>query len=222
MSLSNRAIVYSEIGSPASVLFAISYPKLPPPPPGTANVKFILAPINPADINVIEGVYPSRPAPKISFFPSGKGTLEHPVFVAGNEGLAEVTEVGSGVTGLHKGDRVIITKQQAGTWTSSENLRASDVLRIPRIKGRPDLSDVHGATMTVCEEFSAVALPLTVSLGVKVNPPTAYNMLQDFVSLEEGDWVLQNGANSAVSNLLSFTAATRVDCVDRLGKLLYR
>lgn len=33
---------------------------------------------------------------------------------------------------------------------------------------------------------------------VKVNPPTAYNMLHDFARLVEGDWIIQNGANSAV------------------------
>jgi len=33
---------------------------------------------------------------------------------------------------------------------------------------------------------------------VQVNPATAYNMLSEFVDLKEGDWVIQNGANSAV------------------------
>ena len=32
----------------------------------------------------------------------------------------------------------------------------------------------------------------------KVNPPTAYNMLSEFVDLRPGDFVIQNGANSAV------------------------
>ena len=32
----------------------------------------------------------------------------------------------------------------------------------------------------------------------KVNPVTAYRMLKDFVKLDEGDWWIQNGANSAV------------------------
>ena len=35
----------------------------------------------------------------------------------------------------------------------------------------------------------------------QVNPPTAYNMLHEFVKLESGDWVVQNGANSAVRRL---------------------
>lgn len=31
-----------------------------------------------------------------------------------------------------------------------------------------------------------------------MNPVTAYNMLSEFVDLQQGDWVVQNGANSAV------------------------
>ena len=31
-----------------------------------------------------------------------------------------------------------------------------------------------------------------------MNPATAYNMLSGFVDLQPGDWVVQNGANSAV------------------------
>ena len=36
-------------------------------------------------------------------------------------------------------------------------------------------------------------------LALQVNPPTAYNMLSNFAELKAGDWVVQNGANSAVS-----------------------
>lgn len=37
---------------------------------------------------------------------------------------------------------------------------------------------------------------------MQVNPPTAYNVLHDFVSLDKGDWVVQNGGNSAVCLLV--------------------
>jgi hypothetical protein len=45
----------------------------------------------------------------------------------------------------------------------------------------------------------------------KVNPPTAYNMLRDYVELREGDWVMQNGANSAV-RISVFLLAHRTQC----------
>jgi trans-2-enoyl-CoA reductase len=43
-------------------------------------------------------------------------------------------------------------------------------------------------------------MPTTITVIVlfQVNPPTAYRMLKDFVKLNPGDTVIQNGANSAV------------------------
>ena len=38
---------------------------------------------------------------------------------------------------------------------------------------------------------------------LNVNPCTAYRMLKDFVSLQPGDTVIQNGGNSAVGQLVS-------------------
>lgn len=37
---------------------------------------------------------------------------------------------------------------------------------------------------------------------INVNPPTAYRMLKDFVTLKTGDTVIQNGGNSAVGQLV--------------------
>jgi NADPH:quinone reductase-like Zn-dependent oxidoreductase len=36
-----------------------------------------------------------------------------------------------------------------------------------------------------------------------INPPTAFLLLRDFVTLAPGDWVIQNGANSAVGGYLN-------------------
>ena len=57
----NRAIIYSQNGQPADVLRALTIPSLTTPAPQTVNLRFILSPINPADVNVIEGyIVPSR------------------------------------------------------------------------------------------------------------------------------------------------------------------
>jgi len=176
-----RAVVYSRNGDPFTVLSAVSFPNLPPPAPGTANVRFLLSPINPADINVIEGVYPARPSPSTDLSSDGS-----PVFVAGNEGVAEILSVGDGVTNLKERDWVVMTKPQMGTWTSSRNVRAEDVLKVDSSA----LNAVQAATLTV-------------------NPPSAYNMLHDYVQLNEGDWVMQNGANSAVGQAVIQIAASK-------------
>jgi trans-2-enoyl-CoA reductase len=104
------------------------------------NVRFVLSPINPADVNVIEGVYPSTPRP--STFPGVRGD----VFVGGNEGLAEVMDVGEGVRDLRRGDWVVMKASQVGTWRSVANLREEQLLKVPRLEG---LSEVNAATMMV-------------------------------------------------------------------------
>jgi trans-2-enoyl-CoA reductase len=105
-------------------------------------LRVLLSPINPADINVLQGVYPAKPT--ASILPGLSGDI----FVAGNEGLAEVSALGSG-TGEHDlavGDWVIIAKPQSGTWASARNLHARDVIKVPRKAG---VTEVHAATMTV-------------------------------------------------------------------------
>lgn len=143
----NRAIVYSQNGDPSNVLTALRYPQLSVPAPNTVNIKFILAPVNPADINVIEGVYPSKPSQDTTLATTGKGSPDHPVFIGGNEGLAQITAVGNGVDGLKVHDWVVMTKQQSGTWCTSKNISIADIVKVPRADG---LTEVHGATMTVC------------------------------------------------------------------------
>ena len=136
-----RAIVYSNNGDPSSVLSALTFADLPPPAPRTANVRFLLSPINPADINVIEGVYPARPSSSTDLS-SDAG----PVFVAGNEGVAEVLSVGEDVTDFKARDWVVMTKPQMGTWVSSRNVRVEDVLKVDS----SGLSAAQAATLTVC------------------------------------------------------------------------
>lgn len=91
-----------------------------------------------------------------------------------------------------------MVKPQSGTWSSSSNVQEQDILKIPSI-GDKFVSDAQGATMTVGRTLmNLIHVLINTTMHVKVNPPTAYNMLRDFVKLERGDWVVQNGANSAV------------------------
>lgn len=41
-------------------------------------------------------------------------------------------------------------------------------------------------------------IPLDMASMAFINPPTAWYLLHDFVSLKPGDWIIQNAANSAV------------------------
>ncbi|KIJ24657.1 hypothetical protein M422DRAFT_785817 [Sphaerobolus stellatus SS14] len=209
-----KAIVYTKNGPPQDVLKCRSIPSLSlpsRPPPGTLNVRFLLSPINPADLNVVEGVYPSKP----TLLESSQSGLDEAIYIGGNEGLAQVLEKGEGVEGIEEGDWVVMVKSQAGTWIGWKNVAVDDVVRVPKTKqGEGGLTEAQAATMTV-------------------NPPTAYGMLTDFVKLKKGDWVVQNGANSAVGqaviqiashlgfNTINFVRSRSEDSLNTLKSYLH-
>lgn len=90
----------------------------------------------------------------------------------GIEGAGRVIAVGDGVTGLAVGDRVM------------------------------SLARTNWAEWVLLEEAQAVPVTADISMQqmaqMKANPPSALMMLRDYVDLGEGDWVIQNAANSAV------------------------
>ncbi|EPS94664.1 NAD-binding protein [Fomitopsis schrenkii] len=181
----HRALVFQQTGALNEVLAAHTFHALPAPGPGRVNVSVRLAPVNPSDVNVVEGVYPNKPAPEVLSPPGDDPEGAEQVYVPGNEGVAEVTAVGAGVAALEVGDRVVFAKMQPGTWASARQVEERDVIRVDA-----DVGEVTAATLSV-------------------NPPTALCMLREFVHLEEGDWVVQNGANSAVGQLVVQIAAQK-------------
>jgi trans-2-enoyl-CoA reductase len=142
----DRAVVYATNGEPSSVLSVLTYPNIPPPQPNSLNIRFLLSPINPADLNVVEGVYPSKPTKTGALAPTGKGGDDNPVFVAGNEGVARVTAIGQGVHSFKVNDRVVMIKQQVGTWATNKNVAVVDVTKVP---GEDVLTEAQAATLTV-------------------------------------------------------------------------
>lgn len=86
-------------GNPPDVV-KIAKRDLLPPEGHEVRVRMLFAPINPADLNFIEGNY-------------GRATT--PPCIPGHEGCGEVEEVGSAVTSLAKGD-VVIPLLGVGCW----------------------------------------------------------------------------------------------------------
>ncbi|KAI9476433.1 MAG: hypothetical protein EXX96DRAFT_577182 [Benjaminiella poitrasii] len=165
------AMVYSDYGQPSQVLRWHSY-RLPALTSDTVHVKFLASPINPADVNMIQGAYAIKPKFQILGDETDKTYA-----VGGNEGLAEVIAVGDNVTSLKVGDQVVMAESGYGTWRTHAAGSASDFQLLPNVGD--NVSMIQKATITV-------------------NPCTAYRMLKDFVDLKEGDYVIQNGGNSAV------------------------
>jgi NADPH:quinone reductase-like Zn-dependent oxidoreductase len=170
-AMSPRAIAFAAFGQPARVLAVKSLPPLPSAAalgPTQAVIKFIQSPINPSDINVVQGVYPSKPSQR----PEG-------YYVPGNEGLAEIhTLPAQSQSPLKVGDWVVMRKPQLGTWASHAVVEHGDILPLPH-RAKASLSPAQAATLAV-------------------NPPTALRMLSDFVKLKPGDFFIQNAATSAV------------------------
>ncbi|KAL5581155.1 hypothetical protein UlMin_013597 [Ulmus minor] len=100
LSPPSRAVVYDQQGPPDSVTRVVELPPVEVKE-NDVCVRMLASPINPSDINRIEGVYPVRP----------------PVpAVGGYEGVGEVHSVGSAVKCLSPGDRVIPFPPSSGAW----------------------------------------------------------------------------------------------------------
>lgn len=123
-------------------------------------VRILVSPINPSDINSIEGTYPQH----------GGGN------VCGGEGVGRVVESSS--SRFVPGDLVVPALPGMGWWRREMICGDRDVIKIDPLMN-----------------------PTTAAM-LFVNPPTAYRMLSDFVSLRAGDWIMQNGANSAVGRIV--------------------
>ncbi|KAG8530114.1 uncharacterized protein KY384_005596 [Bacidia gigantensis] len=196
-----KALVYSEHGNPSDALRLHKH-SLPPPHSTLLTLRALAAPLNPADINQIQGFYPTPP--KDRHFTTALGTAS-PSAIPGNEGVFEVValggqagkgNVGNGEEGLQKGDWVIPRRTGLGTWRTHAQVDESAVLRIEK------------------EGVSASQVG-----SVSVNPVTAWRLLSGFVDWGVefaklaggggggagggGPWYIQNGANSAVGRVAS-------------------
>lgn len=136
-----RAVVYERNGDPASVLYAVTLPSQSLPSGRSVRVKVLLSPINPSDLHVVHGSYAIQPAPR-KVDVSGQ---EKALFLPGNEGLGEIVEVGADVKNLGKGDWVVFSKSQSGTWSSAQLLEEEDVIRVDRASG---ISAVNACALT--------------------------------------------------------------------------
>jgi len=108
------AIVYHEHGDPATVV-SVEQQELPEVKPDEVRIRMLAAPINPADLNVIEGKYPIRPP-----MPA----------VPGVEGAGVVEVAGKEVTHVNVGDLVLLP-HGTGTWREACVCPAHGVIAVP-------------------------------------------------------------------------------------------
>jgi NADPH:quinone reductase-like Zn-dependent oxidoreductase len=93
--------------------------------------------------------------------------------VVGNEGAGNVLAVGDGVQNVKIGDRVVIP-HGVFSWAEKVLALAEEAIVLPA-----DIDPQQAAMLSI-------------------NPPAAALLLEEFVSLKSGDWIVQNAANSGV------------------------
>jgi len=127
MNKNINAAVYERHGNPAEVLRVESQP-WPKPAADEAVVKMRAAPINPADLNAIEGKYPGR--------------REVPA-VPGFEGAGVIVELSAGVKGLTNGALVILP-HNIGTWREALAVKEVELVAVPE-----GIEPVHAAMLKI-------------------------------------------------------------------------
>lgn len=119
-----KSLFYEKYGEPADVLH-VQNQTINKPEGEQVSVKWLLAPINPADINIIQGKYPNKPP-----LPA----------IPGNEGVGEVIAIGSNVKNLNIGDRVVPNRVNLGTWRTHANYSSNLLMKVPKELGTVEAS----------------------------------------------------------------------------------
>ncbi|MGB0572219.1 MAG: zinc-dependent alcohol dehydrogenase family protein [Alphaproteobacteria bacterium] len=153
-----KAVQFSETGNPPDVVELIDL-ETADVGPDEVLIDVEAASINPSHLLTLSGGYgvqPDLPA------------------IPGAEGAGVVREIGSVVTNVKVGDRIMIPPY-SGTWRQQVVIKAENIL----------------------VKFPENGDPIQMAM-IMANPPTAWLLLKTVVDLEPGDWVIQNAANSAV------------------------
>src|SRR5213596_823792 len=122
-----NAVVYETHGNPAEVLHVESQ-RWPTPGAGEVIVKMRAAPVNPADLNQIEGKYPVR-----AQLPATPGF----------EGAGVVVDLGANVTNVAAGALVILP-HNVGTWRDAVAVKADELVVVPA-----GIEPVHAAMLKI-------------------------------------------------------------------------
>lgn len=122
-----KAAIYETHGNPSEVLRVVEQ-DWPRPAPDEAVVEMRAAPLNPADLNAIEGKYPLKPQ-----LPATPGM----------EGAGVVVETGANVKHLAPGTLVIVP-HNFGTWREACAVRAEQLVPVP-----PDIDALQAAMLKV-------------------------------------------------------------------------
>jgi NADPH:quinone reductase-like Zn-dependent oxidoreductase len=163
-----KQVQFAAFGLPSQVGRCVEVVDVGEPAANEIVFEILAFPINPADLSFMTGRYASQPP-----LPATPGA----------ESIGRVVKVGSGVSDLKPGDRIISLLRE--NWTQRRRIPADQAIKV-----RADIALAQAAML-------------------RINPPTALLLLEDIVDLQPGDWIVQNGANSAVGKILIGLARER-------------
>ena len=130
----------------------------------------------PGEVIVDAELFPINPADLLNLEGQYGATQPALPMVPGAEGVGRIAKAGAGVSHVKPGDRVMLPGP--GTWRARVKAPAKAVFALP-------------------EGIDPQQLAM-----LRVNPPTAWLMLHDFVAPKPGQWLVQNAANSGVGHCL--------------------
>jgi len=130
----------------------------------------------PGEVIVDAEMFPINPADLLNF--EGQYGAQQPnlPMIPGAEGVGRIAKAGTGVSHVKPGDRVLLPGP--GAWRARAKAPAKAVFALPQGIDPKQLA------------------------MLRVNPPTAWLMLHEFVAPKAGQWVIQNAANSGVGHCL--------------------
>ena len=163
-----KQVQFKSFGKPEDVVDVVDMPDLSITADDDVLVRVQLAPVGPADIGTFWGRYP-RQNPESN--------------VPGIEALGVVEAIGSKVSDLSIGDRVLVLPTH--TWSEQLLLKRGQVVRVS------NEGDIF-------QQFT-----------LKSNGATAALLLSSIVDLQAGEWVVQNAANSTVGQYIVQIARAR-------------
>ena len=164
-----KAIQLVTYGYPLEALKMVELPDPDPPNVREVLIGMEFSPINVSDLLLARGLF-------------GRG-IKLPSIIGG-EGVGVALAVGSDVTTIKVGDRVLVP-HGVFAWAEKVIAPADQVIAV-----RPGV-DPQQASM------------------LSINPPTAGLLLTEFVDLRAGDWIVQNSANSGVGRAVIAIAKSR-------------
>lgn len=174
--LTSYALQYLQYGEPSKVIEKVDISTTVDRPLNNDEilVEFLASPINPADINTIQGVYAIKPQ-----LPA----------IGGNEAVAKVIGLGKDVSNLQESDWVLPTVNASGTWRNHGIYKRNELIKI-----RNDIDIVSASQLKVnpCTAYRMLKDFVPLNSGV------LYFIFNFSNLLILDDSIIQNGANSAV------------------------